>query len=223
MPTIRFEIATREVAVHTRTSSMTAPSAKEPYLMRAPQTEPPYDTEEWRPEVSRAELGLGVPIQGTLALAIAPAALPATARHGRPLRLVLDPDDDFETFEPPERTPRAQLPDPTGLAFHLAVAMGEALAGIRPADQLARSFSEPAFDALRAAVPARKLAARRSAGVLPPLARPRIRVRSLRSSEPADGAAEVCAHVQVGERARAVALRLEGLAGRWVCTQVQIG
>lgn len=197
-----------------------------PYLIRAPQTDPPYDTDEWRPEMPRAELGIGMPVQGTLALAFPPARRSAPSRRDHQLRLLVGAKDEVDPGGPPTRTPRALLPDPSGLALALAVALGEALAGIRPADQLARSFSEPAFEAVLAAVPARRLAARRTAAARSGVGgatRPRIKVRSLRSFEPVDGAAEVCAHVQVGARARAMALRLEGMGGRWVCTQVQIG
>ncbi|MGH8835960.1 MAG: Rv3235 family protein [Actinomycetes bacterium] len=191
-----------------------------PYVMRVPQTEPPYDTEEWRPELIRTELGIGVPIQGTLALSFPPShPVPPPACAHRPLRLVADTAEG-ETSRSPTRTPRSQLPDPREFGFRVAVAVGEALAGARPADHLAKSFSESAFDAVLAAVPTRKLAVRRLAGSQ---ARPRIKVRSVRSFEPADGAAEVSAHVNVGDRGRAVALRLEGVAGRWICTQVQVG
>jgi hypothetical protein len=48
-------------------------------------------------------------------------------------------------------------------------------------------------------------------------------VRSVRVSEPTDGVAEVCAIVQQGPRCRAIALRLEGIDGRWQCTALQIG
>ncbi|MCI0688187.1 MAG: Rv3235 family protein [Sporichthyaceae bacterium] len=218
------------------TAPTQTPGTLTPYVRRAPQTEPPYDTEDWRPEISRAELGLGGPVQGTLALSFAPArSSPFVSRHGRPLRLVLDDDDADEPAEPPARTPRAQLPDPRATGLGLALALGEALAGVRPADQLARSFTETAFDSVLAAVPARKLAARRSARTAgraagqavgrtaASAARARVKVRSVRSFEPADGVAEVCAHVLVGDRARALALRLEGMAGRWVCTEVHIG
>lgn len=188
------------------------------YVMRPPQTDPPYDTEEWRPELIRSQLGIGVPTQGTLALNFAPGRPQPPASNDRQLRLVTDPADGESSR--PIRTPRSQLPDPRELGFRLAVAIGEALAGARPADHLAKSFSETAFGALLAAVPVRQRAVRRVAGSA---ARARIKVRSVRSFEPVDGAAEVSAHVHVGDRGRAVALRLEGLAGRWICTQVQVG
>ena len=48
-------------------------------------------------------------------------------------------------------------------------------------------------------------------------------VRSVHVSEPVDGVAEVCAIVQQGPRCRAIALRLEGIDGRWQCTALHIG
>ena len=168
----------------TLTTAVAVRSEPMPYLMRVPQSEPPYDTEEWRPELIRTELGIGVPIQGTLALSFAPSNAPQ-ARADRQLRLVTDPTDGT-AFRSPIRTPRSQLPDPRELGFRLAVVVGEALAGGRPADNLAKSFSETAFDVVLAAVPARKLAVRRVASAH---ARPRIKVRSVRSFERSDSRA----------------------------------
>jgi hypothetical protein len=42
-------------------------------------------------------------------------------------------------------------------------------------------------------------------------------------AEPADGVAEVAAMVRRGARTTAVAVRLEGLDGRWQCTAVELG
>ena len=43
-------------------------------------------------------------------------------------------------------------------------------------------------------------------------------VLSVHVQDRPDGVAEVCATVRDGERARALALRLEALHGRWTCT-----
>jgi hypothetical protein len=48
-------------------------------------------------------------------------------------------------------------------------------------------------------------------------------LHSLHFAEPADGVAEVAAIVRIGDRFRAIALRLEGLDGRWRCVRLQIG
>lgn len=48
-------------------------------------------------------------------------------------------------------------------------------------------------------------------------------LHSLRVMEPAAGVAEVCAVIQVGERYRAIAARLEGVDGCWRCVRLQVG
>ena len=51
----------------------------------------------------------------------------------------------------------------------------------------------------------------------------RAAVCSVHLTEPADGVAEVAATVRRGRRTTAVALRLEGLDGRWQCTALEVG
>jgi hypothetical protein len=48
-------------------------------------------------------------------------------------------------------------------------------------------------------------------------------VRSVRVTSPAPGVVEASADVIGGERARAVALRLEVVRGRWLATAIEIG
>jgi hypothetical protein len=48
-------------------------------------------------------------------------------------------------------------------------------------------------------------------------------VRSVRVTSPAPGVVEASAVVIGGERARAVALRLEVVRGRWLATAIEIG
>ena len=48
-------------------------------------------------------------------------------------------------------------------------------------------------------------------------------VRRVRVCEPADGIVEACAVVVSNGRVRAMALRLEGLDGRWLVTALTIG
>lgn len=45
-------------------------------------------------------------------------------------------------------------------------------------------------------------------------------VSSMRSSEPADGVAEISATLRTPTRAHAAAIRLEILRGQWICTQL---
>lgn len=116
-----------------------------------------------------------------------------------------------EFFEP-QPTSTACLPDPVPLLRSLTNGALEVLAGIREVDQLARWLSEDAFHALatRANLSARARSAR---GVAP--ARPNFQLLSIRVMEPADGIIESVIVVAGPGRTRAVAIRLEGLDGRW--------
>ena len=168
-------------------------------LLRAPVADPPYDD----------ELPAAVPlVEGSLALAFPPSGEPV------PLRLVPPASLDDELAARP--TPRAELPDPRGWCVRLAQAMAEILAGARPAGQLAQFTTLDVLEHLERSTG--RLGARNGGtATLRPI------VASVHVSEPADGVAEACAVVDTGPRRRALALRLEGLDGRWRCTEVQFG
>ncbi len=103
--------------------------------------------------------------------------------------------------------------------------MIEVVSGVRPVSQLVRWTTAAVYDELCARV-ARPVASTGAVGrAVNTTATPRLAevVRSIRVSEPHDGVAEVCAIVQQGPRCRAIALRLEGIDGRWQCTALQIG
>jgi hypothetical protein len=51
----------------------------------------------------------------------------------------------------------------------------------------------------------------------------RANVRTVRSSQPSENVAELSATVGVGERVRAIAMRLEVRHGRWCCTKLMLG
>ena len=169
-------------------------------LLRAPVIDPPYDD-----EVPTAPSY----VAGSLALAFPPSEAPPV-----PLRLVppaaFADDDD----EGPRPTPRAELPDPRPWTRRLAQAVVEVLAGARPASQLARHATLDVLDLLERST---GRLSRRPDG----RAAQRPVVGSVHLSEPADGVAEVCAVVDTGLRRRALAFRLEGLDGRWQCTELQ--
>jgi len=92
------------------------------------------------------------------------------------------------------------------------------LLGIRPPQQLSQATTLDVLGQLE-----------RNAGRLAPRAvartttRTRPRVSSVRLCEPCPGVAEVCAVVDTGVRRRALALRLEVIAGRWQCTVLRVG
>jgi|SRR5690606_30802257 len=116
-----------------------------------------------------------------------------------------------EYFDP-QPTSAASLPDPVPLLRSLTQGALEVLAGVREVDQLARWFSEDAFRALvtRSNLSARARSAR---GIAP--ARPTFQILSIRETAPVDGIIEAVVIVAGPGRTRAVAVRLEGLDGRW--------
>lgn len=122
------------------------------------------------------------------------------------------PEEDFE------RRPslRSELGDPRPFVAKMAQAIIEVTSGQRPAPQLIRHTTPPVYSVLarRALVSTRRqpAGARRSAVV-----------RRIRVCEPADGIVEACAVVVSHGRVRALALRVEGLDGRWIVTQLTIG
>jgi hypothetical protein len=195
-------------------------------IMPVPCSEPPYDDERQQDavQVAGANAISSKHVQGALALAFAlPSGLPAIPAgpiEPAPLRVVPDPvpssvDDDDDGPRRHVLTPRSELPDPRRFAGRLAQAIVEVVSGGRPAAQLARWTTQEVYDDIR--------------GRLSVLARsgaPGLRrivagtVRSVHVTETASGVAEVCAVVQRSGRAIAVALRLEGLDGRWMCTQL---
>lgn len=111
---------------------------------------------------------------------------------------------------------RAALPDPAHWGRRLLVGVTEAAAGRRALNQLTALLTPSVAHGLRAEF---ERAAHRG--------RPHwtgsAQVRSVRATEPADQVAELCATMRVGQRVRAIALRLEARHGRWCCTRLMFG
>jgi hypothetical protein len=209
-----------------------------PRRLPVPACEPPFDDEVGRdhtwPAVGAPGRPAGeAPVQGTLALAfLLPSGLPAAPRPAPTLRLVPDLParcdstavEDLADFGP-QPTSRAALPEPRAWAGRLVQAIVEVLAGDRPLTQLVRWTTTEVYEEVTAL-----LSARRPAGVHGQASGRRAvdevvraAVSSVRLTEPADGVAEVAATVRRGRRTTAVALRLEGLDGRWQCTALEVG
>lgn len=121
-------------------------------------------------------------------------------------------DDPYFDRQP---TARQHLPRPEAFAAGLGQALVEVMWGARPPSQVVRWTS----DDVQAVVARRSLVATRRGlrSGRPPV------VRRVRVCEPADGIAEVSLVVIAGGRVRAIALRLEGLDGRWVVTELLVG
>ena len=177
-------------------------------LLPVRSCEPPYDDE--LPD-EPAPLPPSIGVQGSLALQLTPTRPP------RPrLRLVEPPPDDDPDDDAPRPTSTADLPPIAPWAHRLVIGVLEALAGSRPLGQLERLTTDGVYTQLQRAVAVR-------ARNRKPCAAGSRSVRSVRVSEPRDGVAEVSAVVRAGERCRAVALRVEGLDGRWRCTALHLG
>lgn len=140
-----------------------------------------------------------------------PTGLPATPPPVRHLRLVGPPPE-------PLQHEGGRLPAPAPWVARLAPAILEVAAGERPPGQLTRWVTRDIRETL-----ARRGAAalRHPAGsARAPQCR---RVRSVRVTQPAPGVVEASAVVIGAVRARAVAIRLEAVRGRWLATAVEIG
>jgi hypothetical protein len=122
--------------------------------------------------------------------------------------------DDEDFGRQPTRS--GLLPDPEPFVARLAQAVVEVVSGQRPAPQLIRHASPNVYSVIaRQAMVAGR---RRAPGPRRPAA-----VRRVRVCEPADGIVEACAVVVSHGRVRALAIRLEGLDGRWLVTALTIG
>ncbi len=163
-------------------------------VRQAPRREPPFDDE--RPA---RHLSLVGPLDRPLPFE-APSRRRLTERR-----------DPFSV----RPTGRGELPDPKSFGRRLLVAALEVLAGRRSLHQLAPYLSQRVYSGLASDLerPGRVSSWRHDRPVL----------RSVRVCEPADGVAELAAVVRVGSRCRAVAVRLEGLDGRWRCVRLQVG
>jgi len=193
--------------VSTIVSTHPQPTMRASLRLAPPPLDPPYDDE--RPGGQQAT---GWSIDGSLALSL-PLRFPAPRETAAPrpaLRLVKGlPPRDPRTGR--DITPADLLPPPGPRAGQLVRAVLEVLSGDRPARHLSRVT---ALDALEDIDDAVRHARNR------PWART---VRSLHLAQPAPGVAEVTAVVDRGDRCAAMAMRLEGLDGRWIITEIALG
>lgn len=164
----------------------------------------------------------------TTASAPAATAPPRAQRRPVPHRAALPtplvvPDDEDGRTRAERATPTVDLPDPGRWAGQFVQAATEVAVGLRPAVQLVRWTNEDVYNRLarRGEVATRARRAGRLGSAQGPAGRPR--VRSVRTCELRDGIVEASAVVGDAERTRAVALRLEGLDGRWRVTVLELG
>lgn len=189
------------------------PAPRHLHLVRPPRTEP----SEASPAAHR-DPATSVPVQGTLPLLFTlPGGAPSRPRPPRRLHLVPSPlgieDDDRPSGT---STPRTDLPDPRRWAGALVQAVVETRLGDRPASQLVRWTTREVYERIARQAGSAHGPSARGARAIRPV------IRSLHVSEPGDGVVEACSLVHDGTRGRAVALRLEGIDGRWVCTALDL-
>ena len=125
----------------------------------------------------------------------------------------------YEEFFDYQPTATADLPDPRPLVENLTRCVIEILAGARELEQVARWVTDDVYRTLltRASISARARAARGA-----PVVRPTFSVGEPRMSEPRDGVIEAVTIVTSRARARAVAIRIEGLDRRWRASAISV-
>jgi hypothetical protein len=123
-------------------------------------------------------------------------------------------DDEFFGVQ---RT--TDLPDPEPLITNLTRCVIEVIAGARDLEQITRWVTDEVFDRLERRVSFANRA-RRVKGA--PSQRPRFSIMSIRAFEPAPGVVEATVIVQMPQRVRALAMRLEGLDRRWRATSISV-
>lgn len=139
------------------------------------------------------------------------------APPARPARCgIADPDSEF-TFL---RTSATDLPDPEPLLVNLTRSVIEVIAGARNLEQLSRWISEDVYTTLvkQTVITARARTLKGQNAV-----RPVVHVGTVHVQSPVDDVCEAVIMVQVGRtRARAVAIRLEGIDHRWRATSIGV-
>ena len=193
-------------------------------LAPVPITGPPFDDELGHPgerSVGRRAIGRRatgpVPVQGSLALTFElPSGVPAVPSPPPRLRVV--------GHELAARSSRGATehgtarPDVARWAAMVVQAAVEVMAGDRPLTQMARWTTTEVYEQLQWR--------RRSTTSRPPADATVLRravVSSVHVCQPDDDVAEACATVRVGDRASAVALRLEADRDAWRCTAIALG
>jgi hypothetical protein len=131
-------------------------------------------------------------------------------------RLASYNDDDYFG---PQRTSSRDLPDPKPLAENLARNVMEILAGARELEQISRWVTDDVYRHLVTRVHA---STRARALKKIPVQRPVFTLGSTLVCEPADSVAEVVVVVHGRARSRSIAIRLEGLDGRWRAAAIHV-
>lgn len=121
-----------------------------------------------------------------------------------PPRMAENRPDSFDR----QATARLDLPSARQWSMRLVHALVEVVNGARPAVQLTRWISPEVMTQLLSHMDRNKM--------------PRLTVRSIHVHETDDGVAEVSSVFGTPNRAFALAIRLEGLDGRWRATNLEV-
>ena len=124
--------------------------------------------------------------------------------------------DEFFGHQPSDRS---ALPDPEPLLENLTRCVVEVLAGARDLEQMARWVTDDVYRHLLKRV-VLSTRARQATGVV--ASRPTFAIGSITVCEPHDGVVEAVVIVRGRARSRAVAIRLEGLDGRWRASAINV-
>lgn len=145
----------------------------------------------------------------------APDSPDGTVLTSRVIRTRFVPDEFFGH----QPAARASLPHPQPLLENLTRCVIEILAGARELEQISRWVTDDVYRNLlkRVVISAR---ARQAKGLK--TSRPTFAIGSTSFCEPRDGVIEAVVIVSGRARTRAVALRLEGLDGRWRATAINV-
>ncbi|MEY4533154.1 MAG: hypothetical protein RI926_923 [Actinomycetota bacterium] len=138
---------------------------------------------------------------------------PATALNTRRSSFV---PDEFFGHQP---TATSALPDPQPMVENLARSVMEILAGCRDLDQISRWVTDEVYRNLlqRVHISRRARAVKKQAAVLPTFGLGRTII-----THPVDGVVESVVIVHGKARTRSIAIRLEGLDGRWRATAIHV-
>ncbi|WP_224763421.1 Rv3235 family protein [Salinibacterium sp. ZJ70] len=146
---------------------------------------------------------------------MATAGMATTAAAARPLPRRVSDEEHFG----PQPARSSELPDPRPLLENLTRCVIEILAGARDLEQIARWVDDSVYKTLLTRV---MFATRARQTTGRPATRPVFSIGSLVVCEPRDGVVEAVVVVVGRARARAVAIRLEGLDRRWRATALHV-
>jgi len=140
----------------------------------------------------------------TLPLEWAPVNGSSALAYAAPVPHLIALDDSEH-----QHTSRTELPSAHQWSIRLVHGLVEVMNGVRPATQLTRWLTIEVLSQVKNHIYAHDMR--------------RLIVRSVHVSEPDDGVAEVCAVFGTPNRCYALAMRLEGIDGRWRATQLTWG